>query len=78
MANFFDRFDAPTGEPAVKPEAEQKNFFDQFDAPAEKAQPVAAEAKPADTTSVIPQLPVAPVASTVPEDEGFLARNFLS
>ena len=44
MANFFDRFDAPTGEPAVKPEAEQKNFFDQFDAPAAEAPPVAKKA----------------------------------
>jgi hypothetical protein len=36
------------------------------------AQPVAT-GKPA---SVIPQLPVAPIESTVPEDEGFFARNY--
>ena len=64
MANFFDRFDAPVPDEEKK----QRNFFDQFDAPS--------EVSAAPTPSGIPQLPVAPVESTVPEDEGFFARNY--
>jgi hypothetical protein len=79
VANFFDRFDA-----TAPKEEEQPNFFDRFDEAQLPAQPLAATpeqplAEPVATgkpASVIPQLPVTPTESTVPEDEGFFDRNY--
>ena len=86
MANFFDRFDAPTPTVVPKKKDQQHNFFDQFDEAQPPTQPLAqpptqplAAEEPVSTgkpASVIPQLPVAPIESTVPEDEGFWAANY--
>jgi hypothetical protein len=74
VANFFDRFDA-----TAPKEEEQPNFFDRFDEaqlPAQAEQPLAEPVATGKPASVIPQLPVTPTESTVPEDEGFFDRNY--
>jgi hypothetical protein len=78
VANFFDRFDA-----TAPKEEEQPNFFDRFDEAQLPAQPLAATpeqplAEPVAQQLLTPQpvLTQQPAVSQVPEDEGFLERNY--
>jgi hypothetical protein len=78
VANFFDRFDA-----TAPKEEEQPNFFDRFEEAQLPAQPLAATpeqplAEPVAQQLLTPQpvLTQQPAVSQVPEDEGFLERNY--
>lgn len=64
-----------TANPATQ-EAIRQRFGVAAPPPQEETEPTVSPVAKGKPAPVIPQLPVAPVASTVPEDEGFLARNY--
>jgi len=64
-----------TANPATQ-EAIRQRFGVAAPPPQEETEPTVSPVAKGKPAPVIPQLPVAPVASTVSEDEGFLARNY--